>query len=170
MSSSAAFFIAVWVMSHHCSENSGTRSWESSSVDWLPMNARVIPTLFMASRSRITPSLEMLLSSQYQYTAARMESGGFRKPSCKAGQGFRLQAISSRAPITPMILRIIYLTFIYRTPWEGTLYWAAVGMSFWRHRSRTVSAFRPIFSRAPSSWTGTEAPFRLKMPTALPPS
>ena len=88
ISRSAAVFMAVWVMSHHSSENRRTRISDSSSVDWLPMNARVIPTLFIDSRSLTTPSLEMLSSSQYQYTASRMESGGVSKPSRKAGQGF----------------------------------------------------------------------------------
>ena len=92
----AAVFMAVWVMSHHSSENSGTRISESSSVDWLPMKARVMPTRFMASRSLTTPSLEMLLSSQYQYTAARMESGGVWKPSRTLCQGFWVQAVNSR--------------------------------------------------------------------------
>ena len=78
--SSPAFFRAVWVMSHHSSEKSGTIPSSHPSVDWLPMNARVIPTRFMASRSFTTPSLEILLSSQYQYTAARTESGGAWNP------------------------------------------------------------------------------------------
>ena len=58
MPSSPAFFMAVWVMSHHSSEKSFTGPSAEPS-DWLPMNARVMPTRFIDSRSFTTPSLEM---------------------------------------------------------------------------------------------------------------
>ena len=68
MFSSVAFLRAACMMSHHSSENIFTSPVGASlgGRPMLAMKARLMPAFFMASRSAITPALEMLPDIQCQ--------------------------------------------------------------------------------------------------------